>query len=85
MSFVDVPLTFGEVREIEYGPARVSTYGENNQYATNIAANVSFKLGKAYVVLSIADAQALLEALPAVLAQHDYAEFLADGLEAVAR
>lgn len=83
-SFVDVPMTFGDLQGIKYEPAHVLTYGENKQYSANFSARVAFKLGDARVTLTIADAQALLEALPAVLAQHDYAEFVADAATAVA-
>ncbi|MFE3254270.1 hypothetical protein ACFXPS_05625 [Nocardia sp. NPDC059091] len=84
-SFVNASITFGGLHGIKYEPASVYTYGESAQYLSDIPARVTFKVGDVRIGLTIADAQALLEALPAVLAQHDYAEFVADGLQAVAR
>ncbi len=45
---------------------------------------VSFRIGEARVVLTVPDARDLLEALPNVLAQHDYAEYVTDQQKAVA-
>ncbi|MGW4848241.1 hypothetical protein [Nocardia brasiliensis] len=48
------------------------------------AERVTFVLGDALVVLTISDARDLLEALPHVLTQSDYAEYLTDESRAVA-
>lgn len=83
-SFVDVPFVRGELRAIKYQAARVLHYGPNDKFSSTIPAVVSFQLGGACVALTIADAQDLLEALPRVLAQHDYADFLTVEPKAVA-
>ncbi len=49
-----------------------------------VSSRVTFVLGDALVVLTVPDARDLLEALPRVLAQSDYAEFLTDESRAVA-
>ncbi len=83
-SFVSAPNAGGELHGVKYQAARVERYGKQNQYRLDIPAYVSFYLGRALVELTVSDARDLLEALPNVLAQHDYAEYVTDQPKAVA-
>lgn len=65
---------------VEYKEARQSSFG----YEIHACVDVRLHGVDAHLSLSIEDAQALLEALPSVLAQHDYAEFLTAVAPAVA-
>lgn len=78
-SFVMVPPTVGgELHGLKYEPTRTSRLGGG------LPPQVVFHLGAVRVVLDITDAHDLAEALPTVLAQHDYAEFLSDDSRVVA-
>ncbi|MFB8007527.1 hypothetical protein [Nocardia sp. NPDC056000] len=83
-SHVNVPSEHGELRAIKYEAAYVLNYGPENRSALEIPAYVSFRVGDARVALTVTDAQDLLEALPSVLAQHDYSEFVTVDPKAVA-
>lgn len=68
---------------IERGDLYVDTGGDLRGIKYRFL-GVEFALGHALVVLTVSDARDLLEALPHVLAQADYAEFAADESRAVA-
>ncbi|MGX1774839.1 hypothetical protein ACWIGW_22190 [Nocardia brasiliensis] len=72
------------MRAIKFEPNYVYRYGPDNRSSVAIGPFVSFVLGDVQVVLTVSDARDLLEALPYVLAQSDYAEFLAGESRAVA-
>ncbi|MFI6216621.1 hypothetical protein ACIBCD_31885 [Nocardia brasiliensis] len=75
-SFVMTPATVGgELHGLRYELIGVGKLA---------LSQVVFYLGSARVALDIADAHDLAEALPNVLAQHDYAEFLSEDSRAVA-
>ncbi len=77
-SFVNIPTVGGELHGLKYEPNRKGRLG------SALPPQVSFFLGATRVVLDIADAHDLSEALPNVLAQHDYAEYLSDESRSVA-
>ncbi|MCU1641198.1 MAG: hypothetical protein JWN03_1473 [Nocardia sp.] len=83
-SSVSIPNVGGELRAIKYEAAHVFHYGANDKYSADIPACVSFRLGDARVALTVSDARDLLEALPSVLAQDDYAEYVTFDSKAVA-
>ncbi|WP_029901391.1 hypothetical protein [Nocardia brasiliensis] len=75
-SFVMTPATVGgELHGLRYEQIAVGKFA---------LPQVVFYLGSARVALDIADAHDLAEALPNLLAQHDYAEFLSEDSRAVA-
>ncbi|WP_338773324.1 hypothetical protein V7968_17670 [Nocardia vulneris] len=77
-SFVMTPATVGgELHGLKYERPRGARLG-------CLPPQVVFQLGSVRIVLDIADAHDLAEALPNVLAQHDYAEFLSEDSRAVA-
>ncbi|MBL1079477.1 hypothetical protein JK358_34235 [Nocardia sp. 2] len=78
-SHTSVPAIVGELHAVKYVPC------SSGELAPGTASYVEFRVGSVRVVLSPASAADLLEALPLVLAQHDYAEFLAESSKAVAR
>jgi hypothetical protein len=75
-SLVQVPIVGGELRAIKYQPGYVRRYGPEDRYEMTVPARIGFYLGEAWVALEIEDARDLLEALPGLLAQHEYAEFV---------
>ncbi|MFE5463812.1 hypothetical protein [Nocardia sp. NPDC056564] len=71
-SFVMTPATVGgELHGLRYERSRGRKLG-------SLPPQVVFQLGSVRIVLDIADAHDLAEALPNVLAQHEYAEYLSE-------
>ncbi|RDI64047.1 hypothetical protein DFR76_109388 [Nocardia pseudobrasiliensis] len=84
-SQVRTPFVAGELHGMKYQPVRKIRLDRAAGTAVLTAPYVEFQVGDARVMLLVEDARDLLEALPNVLAQHDYAEYLSDTprLEAV--
>ncbi|KZM73284.1 hypothetical protein AWN90_31975 [Nocardia terpenica] len=62
----------------EYWPEKVNRYGPDDRYESRVPAYIYVRLGAVTVMLTIEDARALADALPNVLAEHEYADYVAD-------
>ncbi|MFI5783422.1 hypothetical protein [Nocardia sp. NPDC051570] len=69
--------THFEFRSAEYWPEKVEHYGPENRYESRVPAYIYVRLGAVTAMLTIEDARALADALPNVLAEHEYAEYVA--------